>query len=82
MNQEIKALIPPILGLGNDWTIFQKMMQTRFESQVPGQYSLPVSIVIPVYNRKEKLAKTKIHLRDLNLLCKKEDLEKDASSSS
>ena len=58
MNQEIKALIPPILGLGNDWTIFQKMMQTRFESQVPGQYSLPVSIVIPVYNRKEKLAKT------------------------
>ena len=26
---------------------------------------------------KEKLAKTKIHLRDLNLLCKKEDLEKE-----
>ena len=26
---------------------------------------------------KEKLAKTKIHLRDLNLLCKKEELEKE-----
>jgi len=58
MNQEIKNLIPPIFGMGNDWTIFQYMMKSRFESPLPEEYSLPVSIVIPVYNRKEKLAKT------------------------
>ena len=58
MDQEVKDLIPPILGLGNDWTIFQYMMQARFESPLPEEYNLPVSIIIPVYNRKEKLAKT------------------------
>ena len=58
MDKEVKSLIPPILGLGNDWTIFQYMMQARFESPLPEEYNLPVSIIIPVYNRKEKLAKT------------------------
>ncbi len=58
MNQEIRDIIPPILGLGNDWTIFQYLMKKTFESSVPMEYSLPVSVVIPVYNRKEKLAKT------------------------
>ena len=58
MDQEVKDLIPPILGLGNDWTIFQYMMQARFESPLSEEYNLPVSIIIPVYNRKEKLAKT------------------------
>lgn len=58
MDKEVKSLIPPILGLGNDWTIFQYMMQARFESPIPEEYNLPVSIIIPVYNRKEKLAKT------------------------
>jgi chondroitin synthase len=58
MDKEVKNLIPPILGLGNDWTIFQHMMQARFESPLPEEYNLPVSIIIPVYNRKEKLAKT------------------------
>ena len=58
MDKEVKSLIPPILGLGNDWTIFQFMMQAKFESPRPEDYNLPVSIIIPVYNRKEKLAKT------------------------
>ncbi len=58
MDKEVKSLIPPILGLGNDWTIFQYMMQSKFESPRSEEYNLPVSIIIPVFNRKEKLAKT------------------------
>lgn len=58
MNKEIRDLIPPIVGLGNDWTLFEYEVEKRFERRQPEEYTLPVSVVIPVYNRKEKLAKT------------------------
>ena len=58
MNSEIREYIPPILGLGNDWTVFEYEMKKRFESSNPEEYNLSVSIVIPVYNRKDKLRKT------------------------
>ena len=58
MNSEIREIIPPIMGLGNDWSLFEYEVKHRFETRNPERYTLPVSIVIPVYNRKEKLAKT------------------------
>lgn len=58
MDQEIRDLVPPILGLGNDWSIFEVLMKQRYETPHPEEYTMPVSIVIPVYDRKEKLAKT------------------------
>ena len=58
MDKEIRNLIPPIAGLGNDWTLFEYEVKKRFEGHQPEAYTLPVSVVIPVYNRKEKLAKT------------------------
>ena len=58
MDKEIRNLIPPIAGLGNDWTVFEYEVGKRFEGHQPEAYTLPVSVVIPVYNRKEKLAKT------------------------
>ena len=58
LNREIKELIPPIIGLGNDWSFFEYEVQKRFEGFNKEKYSIPVSVVIPVYNRKEKLAKT------------------------
>jgi len=58
MNPEVRKLIPPIFGLGNDWSLFEYEVQQRFESSSPESYVLPVSIVIPVYNRRDKLAKT------------------------
>ena len=46
------------MGLGNDWTLFEYEVNRRFEGHTAETYSMPVSIVIPVYNRKEKLSKT------------------------
>ena len=54
----LRELLPPLLGNGNDWTPFEEAVKIRFPQNSPPAYSLPVSIVIPVYNRKEKLAKT------------------------
>ena len=58
MKSEIRDLIPPIIGLGNDWSLFEYEVGKRFEGQIPETYTMPVSVVIPVYNRKEKLSKT------------------------
>ena len=58
MSQEIDDLIPPIIGLGNDWTFFEYEVEKRFGGFNKTEYSMPVSVIIPVYNRKEKLAKT------------------------
>jgi chondroitin synthase len=58
MKDEIRECVPPILGLGNDWTIFEYEMKKRFDGVNPEKYNLPVSIVIPVYNRRDKLSKT------------------------
>ena len=54
----MKELLPPLLGMGNDWTPFEQAVKIRFPTNQTPDYSLPVSIVIPVFNRKEKLAKT------------------------
>lgn len=51
-------LLPPLLGMGNDWTPFEKAVELRFPLNSVPEYTLPVSVVIPVYNRKEKLGKT------------------------
>ena len=58
MKQEIKDLIPPIIGLGNDWSLFEYEVEKKFGGFNKDKYSMSVSVVIPVYNRKEKLAKT------------------------
>ena len=50
--------MPPILGLGNDYSFIETLYENIWESDNPPEYSLKVSIVIPVYNRKEILAKT------------------------
>ena len=47
-----------MVGVGNDWTYFEQEVAQRFEGLSPKQYTLPVSIIIPVYNRFEKLGKT------------------------
>jgi len=50
--------IPPMIGCGNDWTLFEHEVAQRFERRNPEAYTRPVSIIIPVYNRLEKLGKT------------------------
>jgi len=54
----LPELIPPLLGMGNDWTPFERAVQEMFPPGKSHTYSLPVSVVIPVYNRREKLGKT------------------------
>ena len=55
---EFDELLPPLLGQGNDWTLFQRAVELRFPARSKPAYTLPVSVVIPVYNRREKLGKT------------------------
>ena len=55
---KIEELLPPLIGMGNDWTPFEQAVEVQFSKTSQPQYTLPVSVVIPVYNRKEKLAKT------------------------
>ena len=52
----LSELTPPLLGMGNDWTPFERAVQEMFPPE-SHTYSLPVSVVIPVYNRREKLEK-------------------------
>ncbi len=54
----IDELMPPLLGAGNDWTPFERAVEQMFPKGQNPTYILPVSLVIPVYNRKEKLGKT------------------------
>ena len=58
MNNAWETKIPPMIGCGNDWTLFEHEVAQRFEHHNPEPYSRPVSIIIPVYNRLEKLGKT------------------------
>ena len=53
-----QLLIPPILGLGNDYTFIENIKNQAWADESKVKRELPVSIVIPVYNRKEILAKT------------------------
>jgi glycosyltransferase involved in cell wall biosynthesis len=56
--KEWQKVIPPILGMGNDWTVFEREVELKFKGQNPKKYDKKVSIIIPVYNRKDKLGKT------------------------
>ena len=47
-----------MIGCGNDWTLFEHEVKQRFERRQPETYTRSVSIIIPVYNRLEKLGKT------------------------
>ena len=53
-----ESKIPPMIGCGNDWTLFEHEVKQRFERRQPETYTRSVSIIIPVYNRLEKLGKT------------------------
>ena len=55
---KLEELLPPLVGMANDWTPFEQAVSLRFPKNLPPEFTKPVSIVIPVYNRKEKLAKT------------------------
>jgi glycosyltransferase involved in cell wall biosynthesis len=46
---------PPYIGVGNDYSFIEEKKNARL---IVGQNNLPVSIVIPIYNRHERLAKT------------------------
>ena len=58
MSGSWQSKIPPLIGCGNDWSMFEYEVGQRFESRYPEAYTRPVSIIIPVYNRLEKLGKT------------------------
>ena len=47
-----------MVGMANDWTPFEQALSMQFPEGKTSEFTKPVSIVIPVYNRKEKLAKT------------------------
>jgi glycosyltransferase involved in cell wall biosynthesis/Tfp pilus assembly protein PilF len=49
-------LLPPIVGENNDYTFITEQVQAFVETGQP--YTLPVSVIIPTYNRKDALAKT------------------------
>ena len=49
-------ILPSVRGKGNDYTFIQEKKDLFLENETP--YSLPVSVIVPVYNRKDILAKT------------------------
>ena len=66
MSKGKKFLIPPLVGLGNDYSFIETIRNRVWQGDdVPTPY-LPVSIIIPVYNRKEILAKTLAGIRHQN----------------
>ena len=58
MSEKIELEMPPLLGLGNDYSFIETIHNTVWNQENPPAPTLKVSIVIPVYNRKEILAKT------------------------
>ena len=58
MSKAWETKISPMIGCGNDWTLFEHEVVQRFERRNSEAYIRPVSIIIPVYNRLEKLGKT------------------------
>lgn len=51
-------ILPPILGLDNDYSIIEGIHNQIWNSENKPHYEERVSIIIPVYNRKEILGKT------------------------
>ena len=58
MAEKIELQMPPILGLDNDYSYIEEIYNQIWTSSNPPHYDEKVSIVIPVYNRKEILGKT------------------------
>ena len=58
LSEKIQLEMPPLLGLGNDYSFIETIYDTVWNKEKPPAPHLKVSIVIPVYNRKEILAKT------------------------
>ena len=58
MAQKIELEIPPILGLDNDYSFIEEIYGNTWGNLNPPVYDEKVSIIIPVYNRKEILGKT------------------------
>ena len=50
--------MPPILGLDNDYSFIEEIYTRTWNNSNPPVYDEKVSIIIPVYNRKEILGKT------------------------
>lgn len=55
-NYPADLILPPLIGAGNDYSFIEEKRKAFQESG--GQLILPVSIVVPVYNRADMLAKT------------------------
>ena len=58
MSEKFELEMPPIIGLGNDYSFIETLHHNVWEKENAPAPNLKVSIVIPVYNRKEILAKT------------------------
>ena len=58
MREEFSLEIPPILGLDNDYSFIEEIHNNTWNGPNQPVYSEKVSIIIPVYNRKEILGKT------------------------
>ncbi|MDA0716205.1 MAG: glycosyltransferase, partial [archaeon] len=57
MEDKIELRLPPLIGLGNDYSYLEKIYEEYWGDEKNKPY-LKVSVVIPVYNRKEILGKT------------------------
>lgn len=58
LSKKIELEMPPILGLDNDYSFVEKIHNLTWNNSSPPKYTERVSIIIPVYNRKEILGKT------------------------
>ena len=58
LSKKIELEMPPLLGLDNDYSFIEKIHDKTWNNSSPPKYDKKVSIIIPVYNRKEILGKT------------------------
>lgn len=58
LSKDNALILPPILGLDNDYSFIEELHNRTWERKNRPMYTEEVTIIIPVYNRKEKLAKT------------------------
>ena len=69
---EFDELLPPLLGQGNDWTLFQRAVELRFPARSKPAYTLPVSVVIrfttAVRNWERQLQHSLIPVTPLSLI--------------
>ena len=58
LSEDAALILPPILGLDNDYSFIEELHNRAWNGNVKPDFKEKVSIVIPVYNRKEILGKT------------------------